>query len=203
MGASGNRRPASSLRAGAGTAASSSRPVRVPAEAGDGSGSHAPNSERSRHRARAAHRRCAGSPRLVSRASRMTSACASRPIAGRPGARCGYVQRRATSRCCQRSSVRGLTEKTVHLCRGRARLSAVSNSRSASRSRGRRACRRKIESSCRSTRISNSFHLGERQRSTTSSNRRRTTKYASDHSTRDLQRAGIADASEPPSQRPP
>jgi hypothetical protein len=38
------------------------------------------------------------------------------------------------------------------------------------------------------TRISNSFDPGDRHASTTTSNRRRTTKYASDHSTRDLQR---------------
>src|SRR6266571_5788641 len=131
---------------------------------------------------------------------RSAAPCTSSLIRGRPGRRCGYVQRRATSRRCQRSSVRGLTEKTAHACRGRARLSAVNNSRSASRSCGRRVWRRKIDSSCRSTRISNSFDPGDRQRSTTSSNRRRTTTYASDHSTRDLQRAGIADATRPPAQ---
>src|SRR6266516_3570556 len=131
---------------------------------------------------------------------RSAAPCTSSLIRGRPGRRCGYVQRRATSRRCQRSSVRGLTEKTAHACRGRARLSAVNNSRSASRSCGRRVWRRKIDSSCRSTRISNSFDPGDRQRSTTSSNRRRTTTYASDHSTRDLQRAGIADATRPRAQ---
>jgi hypothetical protein len=47
-----------------------------------------------------------------------------------------------------------------------------------------------IASSCRSTRISSSFDPGDRQQSTISSNRRRTTKYASDHNTRDFQQTG-------------
>src|SRR6266542_3937653 len=51
-------------------------------------------------------------------------------------------------------------------------------------------CRRRIESSCRSTRISSSFDLGDRQQSVINSNRRRTTKYASDHNTRDLHQTG-------------
>ncbi len=42
-----------------------------------------------------------------------------------------------------------------------------------------------IESSCRSTRIPSSFDLGDRQQSI-NLNRRRTTKYASEHNTRDL-----------------
>jgi hypothetical protein len=98
------------------------------------------------------------------------------------------------------SAARARTDREDRPRRGRARLSAASNSRSASRSCGRRVWRRKIESSCRSTRISNSFDPGDRQRSTTSSNRRRTTTYASDHTTRDLQRAGIADATRPTAQ---
>jgi hypothetical protein len=61
-----------------------------------------------------------------------------------PTRRCGSVQRRATSRRYQRSSVRGLTEKTAHAYRGSARLSAVNNSRSASRSCGRRFWRHKM-----------------------------------------------------------
>jgi hypothetical protein len=104
---------------------------------------------------------------------------------------------------CQRTSVRGLTEKADQACRGSARLNAVRKSRSASRICGRLVWRRKIESSCRSTRISNSFDPGDRQASTTSSNRRRTTKYVSDHSTRNLQRTGVADATEPPPQDRP
>src|SRR4029450_7617925 len=47
-------------------------------------------------------------------------------------------------------------------------------------------CRRRIESSCRSTRISSSFDPDDRQQTKISSNRRRTTKYASDHNTRHL-----------------
>jgi hypothetical protein len=102
----------------------------------------------------------------------------------------GYVQRRATSRWCQRSSVRGLTEKADQVRRGSARLNAAKNTRSASCSCGRCACRRRIESSCRSTRISSSFDSGERQHRTISSNRWQTTKYASDRNTRDLQQTG-------------
>jgi hypothetical protein len=96
-----------------------------------------------------------------------------------------------------RSSIRGLTEKADQVRRGSARLNADKNTRSASRSCGRRACRRKIESSCRSTRISSSFDSGDRQQRTITSNRRRTTKYASDHSTRGPPPDGEADATRP------
>src|SRR5439155_23483064 len=48
----------------------------------------------------------------------MTSASTSRAKGGRPARRCGYVQRRATSRWCQRSSVRGLTENADQARRG-------------------------------------------------------------------------------------
>jgi hypothetical protein len=85
-----------------------------------------------------------------------------------------------------------LTEKADQVRRGNARLNAAKNTRSASRSRGRRCCRRRIESSCRNTRISSSFDPDERQQMTLSWNKRRTTKYANDHSTRDLQQTGKA-----------
>ena len=55
----------------------------------------------------------------------------------RPGRRCGYVQRRATSSRCQRSSVAGDTRNDDHARRGSARLSAASSARSAERSCGR------------------------------------------------------------------
>jgi hypothetical protein len=84
--------------------------------------------------------------------------------------------------------VRGLTENVDR--RGSARLNAAKNSRSVSRSSGRRGCRRRIESSCRSTRISSFFDPDDRQQSMINSNRRRTTKYASDHTTRDLHQTG-------------
>src|SRR6266516_3312722 len=47
-------------------------------------------------------------------------------------------------------------------------------------------------SSCLNTRISSSFDPDERQQMTISWNKRRTTKYANDHSTRDLQQTGKA-----------
>lgn len=51
--------------------------------------------------------------------------------------------------------------------------------------------------------ISNSFDHGDRQRSTIDSNRRRTTKYASHHSARDLQIDEETDANEQLPQQPP
>ena len=52
-------------------------------------------------------------------------------VAGRPGRRCGYVQRRDTSSRCQRSSVAGVTKNDTHARRGSARLNAASRARSA------------------------------------------------------------------------
>ena len=73
-----------------------------------------------------------------SRASRTTSSRTSAGMTGRPGRRCGYVQRRATSSRCQRRSVAGVTHADVrHTCRGRTRLNAASSARSASVSCGR------------------------------------------------------------------
>ena len=76
---------------------------------------------------------------------------------GRPGLRCEYVHRRAINCRCQRSSVSGLKEKTVHAVRGNERLSDASSARSARVNFGRVDCRRRITSSWRRTRISNSF----------------------------------------------
>jgi hypothetical protein len=75
---------------------------------------------------------------------------------GRPGERCGYVPRRAIMRCCQRSNVSGRTGNTLHERRGATRLSAANTSRSDDSNRGRPACRRRMATSCRSTRISSS-----------------------------------------------
>ena len=59
---------------------------------------------------------------------------------------------------------------------GSDRLSAASRMRSTRRACGGLACLRRITSSCRSTRISNSFDRSDRQRSTASSNRRHSIK---------------------------
>jgi hypothetical protein len=63
----------------------------------------------------------------------------------------------ATSCRCQRSSVCGVTKNACHERRGSTRLNTANTSRSACVSCGRRACRRRIANSWRSTRIS-SFH---------------------------------------------
>jgi hypothetical protein len=98
------------------------------------------------------------------------------------GALCGYVQQRATSRRCQRSSVSGLTPKLAQAARGSERLSAASNARSAPVSVGRAACRRRIPSSWRRTRISSSFERRGRASNQTNANRSRTTRYTNDQS---------------------
>src|SRR5262245_28684024 len=67
--------------------------------------------------------------RAFSRARRSTSSRISPPIGGRP-LRLAYVQRRATSRRCQRSSVAGVTRNDSQHERGSSRLAAVSKSRS-------------------------------------------------------------------------
>src|SRR5262249_6422338 len=62
-----------------------------------------------------------GGPAPAGRGGRVPrAACA--PADGRPGRRCGYVQRRATRRRCQRRSVSGLTTKALHERRGSTRL---------------------------------------------------------------------------------
>ncbi len=85
----------------------------------------------------------------------------SRLIGGRP-ARRGYVHRFATRRRCQSSRVVGVTRNDDHLTRGRSRLAAVRNKRSAPRNVGRWTCRRSTASSCRSTTISSSLNSGDR-----------------------------------------
>ena len=68
--------------------------------------------------------------------------------------------------------------------RGNERLSDTSSARSARVSFGRTACRRRIASSWRWTRISNSFERHGRPNSHTSANRFRTTRYINDQSKR-------------------
>ena len=121
-------------------------------------------------------------------------------MGGRPGLRCEYVQRRATSRRCQRSNVSGRTENTFQLRRGRCRLSAASSTRSRSSNRGCPTCRRRTDSSCRSTRISNSFARSRRPSSTTNSSTRQTTMYKAETSKGDLQQTGTPTL--PPAQQP-
>src|SRR6266545_6122228 len=101
---------------------------------------------------------------------------------GLPRFVCGYVQRRATSWRCQRSSVSGLTGKLGHVERGSERLKAARNARSARVSLGRADCRRRTASSWRSARISNSFDRRDCPNSHTSANRFRTTRYTNDQS---------------------
>ncbi len=60
-----------------------------------------------------------------------------RSSGGLPGFACEYVQRRATSWRCQRSSVPGVTGKLAHTGRGSERLNAARNARSARISLGR------------------------------------------------------------------
>src|SRR6266545_852621 len=115
-------------------------------------------------------------------ASRKMSVRSDDSTGGRPGFLCGYVQRRATSWRCQRSSVCGLTGKPAQAGRGSERLSAASNARSARVSVGRAACRRKTANSCRRMRISNSFERRGRASNHTSANRFRTTRYTNDQS---------------------
>jgi hypothetical protein len=79
-----------------------------------------------------------------SRARRRIRSRSERSSGGRPGLRCAYVQRRATSWRCQRSNVSGLTGKQLQAVRGSERLSDASSARSARVSAGRAACRRRI-----------------------------------------------------------
>src|SRR6266508_3368466 len=96
---------------------------------------------------------------------------------------CGFsrARRRISSRC-QRSSVSGLNENADQGVCGSKRLSDASSARSARVSFGREACRRRIASSWRRTRISKSFERGDLPSSHTSANRFRTTRYANDQS---------------------
>ena len=76
-----------------------------------------------------------------SRANRTTNSPTSKAVCGRPGRRCGYVQRRATNSRCQRRSVAGETtnddDDDDHARRGSTRLNAANGARSAGRSCGR------------------------------------------------------------------
>src|SRR5207247_720409 len=90
-------------------------------------------------------------------------------VLGRPTLRREYVQRRATSSRCQRTSVAGETKSVDQAERGNERLNAANSTRSAGRGRGRATRRRKTCSWWRSTRISSSFDRSERRPSTTSS----------------------------------
>ena len=152
---------------------------------------------------RAAHRRSACSPSSGSpaRTGRRAPRLRSPPADVRSEPR-GYVQRRATSRWCQRSSVRGLTKNTDQDRRGSARLNAASSIRSACRSCGGLACRRRIESSCLNTKISSSFELDDRQHSTSNANSRHATRYTNDDNTHDLQQTGHRRYSEASAIRP-
>jgi hypothetical protein len=82
-----------------------------------------------------------------SRASRTISSRSERSSGGRPAFLWVYVQRRATSWRCQRSSVSGLTARFVQAARGTRRLSAANSARSARVSLARPACRRSTASS--------------------------------------------------------
>src|SRR6266511_1907314 len=117
-----------------------------------------------------------------SRARRRISSRSERSSGGRPCLRCEYVHRRAISWRCQRSSVSGLNENADQGVCGSKRLSDASSARSARVSFGREACRRRIASSWRRTRISKSFERRGLPRSHTSANRFRTTRYANDQS---------------------
>src|SRR5205085_12164524 len=64
------------------------------------------------------------------------------------------------------------------------------STRSCAPNRGRTACRRRIDSSCRSTRISNSFARSHRPTSTINSSRRQTTTYSADTNKGGLQEDG-------------
>src|SRR6266542_2294591 len=131
-------------------------------------------------------------------ARRRMSSRSERSSGGRPGLRFGYVQRRAMSWRCQRSSVSGLNEKLAHAVWWSERLSDASSARSARVSFGREPCRRRIASSWRRTRISNSFERRGRPSSHTSANRFRTARYANDQSNQpSLDHGKSAEPSEP------
>jgi hypothetical protein len=78
------------------------------------------------------------------------------PVRGRPGVRCGYVQRRLTSSACQRSSVRGVTIRDSWRRRAvqSRRVRAARIARSVQDSRGDLTWRCRTAIWWRSTRIS-------------------------------------------------
>jgi hypothetical protein len=97
-------------------------------------------------------------------------------MAGRPGERWWVVQRRATSRWCQRRIVAGVTSSPIRRWRGSRRARATVNARSAQDSRGRGALRWSTASCWRSTRISTSLAAPERVSSTIQLTRVETTR---------------------------
>src|SRR5579859_822724 len=81
-------------------------------------------------------------PTRFSLAKRSTSERMPAAVAGSPGPRCAYVQRRATSSRCQRSTVAGVTNNDRrHACRGSTPLKAANTARSPGLSAGRATCR--------------------------------------------------------------
>jgi hypothetical protein len=122
-------------------------------------------------------------------------------VAGLPGQRCGYVQRRATNSRCQRSIVAGVTNNDrFHTRRLRTRLNAGS-ARSAGLSAGRLTCRSSTHNWCRNSRISISFSRSERNRSTTSSSSRRSDQYTNERTT-PRERPTAADPTHQPTTTP-
>jgi len=112
------------------------------------------------------YRRCSQTVSTVKKSAaimRSTSSRISPPIRGRP-TRPAYVQRLATSRRCQRSSVAGWTTNERQPDRGSSRLAAARNTRSADFRSARPLCRRSTASSWRSSTISSSLNSSERKR---------------------------------------
>ena len=90
-----------------------------------------------------------------SMARRRTSARTSGSMGRRPGFLLDlWVHFRRTSSRCHRSSVWGVTRNEFHLSLGRRRAAAARKARSTGRSLGRRTCRRRTLSWCRSTAFS-------------------------------------------------
>jgi hypothetical protein len=121
-------------------------------------------------------RGCVGPQVGFSVARRSASARSPAGMAGRPGGRWWVVQRRATSRWCQRRIVAGVTSSPIRRWRGSRRTRAAVNARSAQDSRGRGALRWSTASCWRSTRISTSLAAPERVSSTIQLTRVETTR---------------------------
>ena len=132
-------------------------------------------------------------PQLVfSRASRRISFRTSRSIGGRPGRRCGNVQRRATRRRCQRSSVSGRTGNALQEQRGQTRLRAASMGRSRGSNCGRpTGGGSPARAAARESRAPSNDRPGRAAAQTPAAGRRRATNEISKDSLQD----GNADAS--------
>jgi hypothetical protein len=105
-------------------------------------------------------------------------------VLGGPTLRREYVQRRATSRRCQRSSVKGDTKNDDHAGLGqRAAQRGQQHPVGRPQPRPRDLTPHHMQL-VRSTRISSSFDRPERRRNTTSPSRLRSTQYASEPSSR-------------------